>query len=41
MQLLERNIEAYTYYELAQAIMECELGSSHERYLTVGGAVKL
>lgn len=35
MQLLERNIEAYTYYELAQAILECELGPNHERYLTV------
>ena len=32
--MLERNEEAKAYFELAQAIFECELGSQHERTLT-------
>ena len=35
MYMLERNQEAMAYFELAQAILECELGPNHERTLTV------
>ena len=31
---LDRNQEAYAYFELASAIFEVELGSQHERTLT-------
>jgi len=34
MYLLERNQESLAYFELAQAILECELGPSHERTMT-------
>ena len=34
MYMLERNEEAKAYFELAQAILECELGAQHERSLT-------
>lgn len=34
MFMLERNEEAKAYFELANAIFECELGSNHERSLT-------
>ena len=34
MYMLERNQEAMAYFELAQAILECELGPSHERTMT-------
>ena len=33
MFLMERNEEAKAYFELANAILECELGSNHERTL--------
>jgi hypothetical protein len=32
--MLERNQEAYAYFELASAILEVELGPEHERTLT-------
>ena len=35
MYMLERNQEALAYFKLAQAILECELGPSHERTMTV------
>lgn len=35
MYMLERNQEAKAYFELAEAILECELGPNHERTLTV------
>ena len=35
MLLIERNLEASAFFELAEAILECELGASHERTLTV------
>ena len=35
MYMLERNQEALAYFELAEAILECELGPDHERTLTV------
>lgn len=35
MYLLERNQESKAYYELANAIMDAELGPQHERTLTV------
>jgi tetratricopeptide (TPR) repeat protein len=34
MYMLERNQEAKAYFELANAILECELGPQHERTLT-------
>ena len=34
MFMLERNQEAKAYFELANAIFECELGQQHERTLT-------
>ena len=34
MFMLERNEEAKAYFELANAILECELGPQHERTLT-------
>jgi hypothetical protein len=34
MFMLERNEEAKAYFELANAILECELGFQHERTLT-------
>ena len=34
MYMLERNEEAKAYFELATAILECELGPDHERTLT-------
>jgi hypothetical protein len=34
MFFLERNEEAKAYFELANAILECELGPHHERTLT-------
>jgi hypothetical protein len=34
MYMLERNQESLAYFELAQAILECELGPSHERTMT-------
>jgi hypothetical protein len=34
MMALERNEEAKAYFELSNAIMECELGPDHERTLT-------
>jgi tetratricopeptide (TPR) repeat protein len=34
MFMLERNQEALAYFELSNAILECELGSHHERTLT-------
>ena len=34
MFMLERNQEAMAYFELAFAILECELGPHHERSLT-------
>ena len=34
MFMLERNEEAKAYFELANAILECELGPHHERTLT-------
>ena len=34
MFMLERNEEAKAYFELAQAILECDLGPQHERSLT-------
>jgi hypothetical protein len=34
MYMLERNQEAKAYFELANAIMEAELGPHHERSLT-------
>ena len=33
MFLLERNEEAKAYFELSNAIFECEVGSNHERTL--------
>ncbi len=38
MYMLERNKEAAAYFELAHAILECELGPSHERTMTVSRA---
>lgn len=35
MYMLERNQESVAYFELAHAILECELGPNHERTLTV------
>lgn len=35
MYMLERNQECLAYFELAHAILECELGPSHERTMTV------
>lgn len=35
MYMLERNQEATAYFELSHAILECELGPSHERTMTV------
>lgn len=35
MYMLERNQECLAYFELANAILECELGPSHERTMTV------
>jgi len=35
MYMLERNQEGKAYFELAHAILECELGPHHERTLTV------
>jgi hypothetical protein len=32
--MLERNQEAKAYFELSNAILECELGPQHERTLT-------
>ena len=40
MLLLERNSEANAYFELAQAILEVEVGHDHERTLTVGQNLK-
>lgn len=34
MYMLERNQEAKAYFELSQAILECELGPNHERTMT-------
>lgn len=34
MMALERNEEAKAYFELSNAILECELGPEHERTLT-------
>ena len=34
MYMLERNQEAKAYFELSNAILECELGPQHERTLT-------
>lgn len=34
MFMLERNEEAKAYFELSNAILECELGPNHERTLT-------
>lgn len=34
MFMLERNLEAKAYFELANAILDCELGPQHERTLT-------
>jgi hypothetical protein len=34
MMMLERNQEGKAYFELANAILECELGPQHERTLT-------
>ena len=34
MLMLERNQEAFAYFELASAILEVELGPEHERTLT-------
>ena len=36
MFMIQRNQEAKAYFELAHVILECELGSSNERTLTVG-----
>lgn len=38
--MLERNQEAKAYFELANAILECELGYEHERTLTVKRNIK-
>ena len=35
MYMLERNQESMAYFELAHAILECELGPNHERTMTV------
>lgn len=35
MYMLERNQECMAYFELAHAILECELGPHHERTMTV------
>ena len=35
MYMLERNEESRAYFELANAIMDAELGPQHERTLTV------
>ena len=35
MYMLERNQECLAYFELSHAILECELGPSHERTMTV------
>lgn len=40
MFMLERNQEAKAYFELAQAIFDCELGPQHERTLTAGRNIK-
>jgi hypothetical protein len=32
---IDRNEEATAYFDLAYAILECELGSHHERAMTV------
>jgi len=40
MFMLERNEEAKAYFELASAILECELGPSHERTLTAMRNIK-
>ena len=34
MFMLERNEEAKAYFELSNAILDCELGPQHERTLT-------
>lgn len=36
MFMVDRNEEAKAYFELADAIFECELGSNHQRTLTCG-----
>lgn len=40
MFMLERNEEAKAYFELAHAILECELGTMHERSLTAARNIK-
>ena len=40
MFMLERNEEAKAYFELANAILECELGPQHERTLTSARNIK-
>lgn len=38
--MLERNLEAKAYFELSNAILECELGAQHERTLTTARNLK-
>mmetsp|Transcript_38596 Transcript_38596/g.38128 ORF Transcript_38596/g.38128 Transcript_38596/m.38128 type:complete len:82 (-) Transcript_38596:3-248(-) len=40
MLTIERNQEACAFFELAEAILEVELGSQHERTLTAARNVK-
>ena len=40
MFMLERNEESKAYFELANAILECELGPQHERTLTSARNIK-
>lgn len=40
MLMLDRNQEAYAYFELASAILEVELGPEHERTLTASRNLK-
>ena len=39
MYMLERNQESKAYFELANAIMDAELGPQHERTLTVSRTI--
>jgi tetratricopeptide (TPR) repeat protein len=40
MFMLERNHEALAYFKLAHAILECELGSFHNRTMTAARNIK-
>ena len=40
MFMLERNEESKAYFELSNAILECELGAQHERTLTSSRNIK-